>query len=148
MSEHLGPTASREEILRHVRACGACRAKWLDGDPTRIFSLLASAPVPPSVLQGVSRQVAASIDRPVRKSGAVAPIAFPGLAAAAAALILAVATGWLVLAPSSPSRPVARQAAPAHADVEVLSSPGEGRVVDLTVGDTQVVMIFDPRLEL
>jgi len=43
---------------------------------------------------------------------------------------------------------VAAQAAPAHADVELLSSPGEGRVVDLTVGDTQVVMIFDPRLEL
>jgi len=141
MTEH-------QQTPAHLRACAACRAAWLREEPTRIFSLLSEAPVPQGILEGVSRQVAASIERPVRKSGAVAPIAFPGLAAAAAALVLALATGWLVLAPSSTSRPVAAQAAPAHADVELLSSPGEGRVVDLTVGDTQVVMIFDPRLEL
>jgi hypothetical protein len=140
--------SEHDETLAHLRVCGACRAKWLREDPTRVFALLASAPVPEPVLRSVSRQVSAAIDRPVRRSEPVAPIAFPGVAAAAAALILALATGWLALAPSNLSRPVAGQAAPPHADVELISSPGEGRVVDLTVGDTQVVMIFDPRLEL
>lgn len=137
--------AEREELLGHLRGCESCRVAWLRDDPARIFALLAAAPVPRSILDGVSRQVASAIDRPIRKSGPVAPIAFPGVAAAAAAVILSLATGWLVMAPAKLSHPVAL--AP-HADVELLSSPGEGRVVDLTVGDTQVVMIFDARLEL
>jgi hypothetical protein len=147
------PEAERAEMLAHLRACGACRSRWLRDDPARIFALLAEVPVPPSVLSAVSRGVASAIDRPRVRAEAVAPIRFPGVAAWAASLLLCLATGWLVVgAPSRPVRiaqaPAARAAVETHADVELLSSPGEGRVVDLTVGDTQVVMIFDSRLEL
>ncbi len=31
---------------------------------------------------------------------------------------------------------------------EILSSPGEAQVLDLSVGETQIVMIFDEELEI
>jgi len=68
--------------------------------------------------------------------------------------VLAVALGSFLFRPAMgpPPSELARiadgeRALPA-AGVELLSSPGAARVVDLTVGETQVVMIFDEGLDL
>jgi hypothetical protein len=145
--------AEREALLSHLRECGACRSAWIAREPSRVFALLAAAPVPAAVLDGVSRSVRQAIGHPASYPRAVPRLALPGGAACAAALLLSLAAGWLLSMPGG-GRPVLAEA-PAlsqprgpHADVELLSSPGDARLVDLTVGDTQVVMIFDEGLEL
>lgn len=150
--------AERLALLEHARGCQACRGLLCAGDPSRAFALLALRPVPQAALDRVSARIAAAIDP---RHAAPLPGARRAVVAAwagyAAAVLLAVAIAGLLAAPWRAPRldddpaDVAFSASPlgaARAGVEVLSSPGAARVVDLAVGETQVVMIFDERLDL
>jgi hypothetical protein len=145
--------AGRREALEHVRGCAACRRAVVAGDPTRVFTLLAVRPVPRDVLDRVSIGVAAAV-----RGGGSVPSRLPSarrtrIAAAWAAAALAVVL-LLPLGGGSPgSVPKGETAVLAppeipRAGVEVVSPPGQPQVVDLTVGETQLVMIFDPRIDL
>jgi hypothetical protein len=149
-----GPAGvGREEALEHLRRCEACRREATAEDPTRLFALLGARPVPRRILDEVSGRVAAA----VRRVEAVRP-AFPsarvrmasawaGAAALAVALLLPLAGGPGRRSSADAAAVLAPASAP-RAGVQVVSSPGVSQVVDLTVGETQLVMIFDAGLDL
>lgn len=144
---------ARTALLLHVRDCSRCRAVWAAADPTRQFAALRLAPLDPAVLDRLS----AGIDRGIegeqarRRRGRLY-----GVASIAASLLLAAVVGGFLwrgdVAP--PPGTAALQGAGALRDdtwsgVELVASPGdEARVVDLTIGETRVVMIFDEALDL
>ena len=106
------------------------------------FKSLADAPIPSAILDAVSRETARRIAEPVRVSR------LPALAAASAAL--AILCGSVVFRPESAPAPVPAPALAAlpRANVEVQSGAPVSQVVDFTVGDTQVVMVYNPELQL
>ena len=134
----------REELLDHVRICVRCRASLAEDDPSRLFALLARHAVPSRIVEGVSEGVREAIGSSARSAagGSYA-------AAWAAALLLAAIAGWRLVSPV-PVPVASKLAGPPRdrAEVDVLSSPGSAQVVDLAVGDAQIVMIFDEGLDL
>jgi len=136
------PGAARREMLRHLAGCRACRSAVAAHDPSLLFGLLADAPIPSAILDAVSRETARRIAEPVRVSR------LPALAAASAAL--AILCGSVVFRPESAPAPVPAPALAAlpRANVEVQSGAPVSQVVDFTVGDTQVVMVYNPELQL
>ncbi len=160
MSEHLDPATlegfdelageARRRAVEHLRECAICRAELAAIDPTALFSLLSLQPIPEEVLDqvsvGVSREIAA--ERPAGRQ----PMRWLGWAGvAAAALIVGVLALRGVGTPGTdPGEPefLPPIAVMEEERLEVLD-PGEGvEVVDLTVGDSQLVMVFDKGLEL
>jgi len=154
---HLDPEAfagltgdRRAEAVRHLSRCAACRLSLAEHDPTALFALLGSVPMSPTLLEAATPR-ARDLDT---EGGKVAPIGrAPRWVAMAASLTLAAllgvaafrsrpAPGILATMPPPLDAPTPR------ARVALVSSPGTPRVVDLTVGETQVVMIFDSRLSL
>lgn len=155
------PAAERNQAIRHAVGCARCRIALLAEDPSRAFSLLALEPVPQEALETLSRRVDAEIDGPTVRSR---PTASPWLAPLAASVLLAAALVVLGGLSGDDAVPGAEPAfapietaeiqrfledrAPVEG-VEILSSPGDSpEVLDLAVGDTQIVMIFDEALEL
>jgi len=141
--------SARLEMVRHVAGCPACREAVAEHDPALLFALLAITPIPARMLDEVSSGVAAGAGRERERM----PLR---LAAAAAVAALALITGYATLvhreAPPEPA--LAAQATPppavpaARADVEVEPAGGVSHVVDLTVGETQVVMVYNGDLHL
>ena len=131
----------RREWLEHVERCDDCRQAWLREEPSRLFATLADDPMPRDLLDEVTAGV----------MQAVAP-AMPAtrtrwIAAAAWAAALALAAALVPWWGSGPERErIAAALEPA--EVQVLEASDSTRVVDVTVGGTQVVMIFDGELEL
>jgi hypothetical protein len=150
--------AEREAWVTHVDACAECRARWLADDPSLMFALLAREPIPDAVLDAVSDTVAAEIRHDEKRPAANRFRAWPVAAALAAAALLLVAILVPWSGPGTESRdvgpvvelPIDDAAVPASLGlgVEVLSTPGRAQVVDLTVGEMQVVMIFDEEVDL
>lgn len=145
--------ARRRELLDHARCCASCREALLAGDPAALFSFLALRSVPAPLLERVSSSVREAIASPPAGPSARRV----ALAGWAAAVLLAATAAGLLRAPGEPFPAVAEEAerrAPASAGgdrraaVDLLSSPGSARVVDLAVGETQVVMIFDEGIDL
>jgi hypothetical protein len=147
------PEAERREALEHLRRCEACRRAAMAGDPTRLFSLLAARPLPRNVLDRVATGVSAAV-----RGGEFVPVHLPSprvrmvsawaaAALLAAALLLPMAGGERRPGHEDATAVLAPAALP-RAGVQVVSSPGVSQVVDLTVGETQLVMIFDPGLDL
>jgi ferric-dicitrate binding protein FerR (iron transport regulator) len=145
--------AEREEAIEHLRRCEACRTEAASEDPARIFALLAARPIPQEILEQVSTRVAAA----VRGAEALRPpvpsrrlrMASAWAAAAALAVALLLPLGGGTGRPSSDdTAAIFAPAASPRAGVQVVSSPGVSQVVDLTVGETQLVMIFDAGLDL
>src|SRR5262249_17952552 len=54
---------ARREMLEPLSGCPPCRAAAFEDDPAAVFGLLALRPVPVAVLDAVSREVAARVDR-------------------------------------------------------------------------------------
>lgn len=131
----------RRRWIEHLEGCPDCRAAWIGDDPTRLFAALADDPLPADLLDDVSREVMRAVVPPVP----AARIRRRAVAAWAAGLALAAA-----LAPWWGSRDDVRDIAAVAepAEVHVLDASDSTRVVDVTVGGTQVVMIFDEELEL
>lgn len=151
---------SRRALLRHVRECAACRARWAAEDPSRLFAALALAPPDDDALERLSAAVDRGIELETtrRKRGRIYAVA-----SIAASLMLAAVVGSFLLnddvaPPPDAARvpPIAALSAeapgaPPEAEwsgVYLVASPGEARVVDLTIGETRVVMIFDEAFDL
>jgi len=146
-------SGTRRSWLEHIDGCDACRNAWIAQDPVRWFAFLSEQAPPAGLRQGenlvrenrlledLTATVIASI--PAVGAGRWNPGRLAAAALLAATLLLPFAV-WKER--TGPADPVAGGAP--LADVEILSTPGEARVIDLSVGDTQVVMIFDSELEI
>jgi anti-sigma factor RsiW len=155
MSPHVDPlllasSSGRERrvMLEHVRQCAACRRALAEHDPSTLFGLLAVAPVPEAVLDEVSAEVARRTGSDRTPFGVIAGSApWPRRAAAAAVLVLTLLSGYATLhQPPAAPQPIARSSQ--RADVEVESGRGVSQVIDLTVGETQIVMVYNGDLKL
>jgi len=149
------PPDRYREVVAHVAECSRCRAIFLAEDPSRAFALLALASPPAAALERLSRGVregvnAAAVRRRPRPRIAIASLA--------ASLLLAGFLGGFLLRqevpvplPAVAAGILAEGALPADqpaSGVELLSSPGDAQVMELAIGDTQVVMIFDEALDI
>jgi hypothetical protein len=148
------PEAGRLAALEHLRVCAACRRAAVADDPARVFALLAVRPIPEEVLD----RVVAGVSAAVREGGRNSNLPFwPRRTKVVSAWAAAAALAAILLLPLAGRAPwpgqggeeaVLAPAAVSRGGAEIVSSPGATQVVNLTVGDTQLVMIFDPRLEL
>ena len=120
-----------------------------EDDPTLVFARLREIEIPPDLLEAVSRNVNAVLDREAPRGRWIRPAAAWAAAAALAIAVLVPAAlrpvplpthVAVVPAPATPELP--------RAGITSLRTPGPAQVLDLTVGDTQVVMIFDAELSL
>jgi anti-sigma factor RsiW len=162
-----GSAADRAQTLEHVRTCRECLAEVAERDPSRVFGLLASEPVPEHVLARVSAGVSEAIDAESDdRTGTTPRGAIATFGPIAASVLLAGLLGaylWMER-PAAPPADVVRApvvetgvgmdepgpiapAGPASV-VDVISSPGTAEVLDLSVGETQLVMIFDENLDI
>jgi hypothetical protein len=149
----------RHEALEHIRGCTRCRAEVARDDPSRLFALLALEPVPEALLQRLSRNVDDAVDRELADR---LPLRRWGIASLAASILLAgffstylwtrgrptgapPLGGGVDLVEHVDAGPEGPLAPPAVIEV---SSPGTAQVLDLSVGDTQLVMIFDKALDI
>jgi hypothetical protein len=147
------PPDRRDQLLQHLRKCSACRGAWSASDPSRLFSMLSVRELPGDLLDSVSEGVFSAIDSgtptPARVGGARSLRAAGALAAGILLAVTLVLFTGRVPDVGSPVDSLAElgEIAPG-ATVALLDSPGEARVVDLTMGETRVVMIFDQELDL
>ena len=147
MTPHVDPVRleassgeERRSALAHAAGCRACRRAIAAHDPSMLFALLSEAPIPAQVLEAVSTGTARRLAEPTRVSR------MPAVAAAAAALAI-VSGGLLFRGELAPPTAPALAVVP-RAGVEVQGGAPVSQVVDFTVGDTQVVMVYNPELEL
>jgi hypothetical protein len=146
----------RRVMVEHLRTCPACRAALAADDPVALFSLLATTPIPTRILDDVSVHAArrAGLDRgSFGTLVASMPSARLRLAAAVLAGVALVA-GATTLRHTPAVTPVdlatreANRARSPRADVDVQPDRAVSQVVDFTVGDTQVVMVYNGDLKL
>ncbi len=150
----------RHRELREALEDPAARQRLAGDDPTRLFALLATRPVPDAVLDAVSREVAAGIRREGRRPGASRWLAWGGVAAG---LLLAATLAVPLYRPLGPPATVVvdsgggawadpvtpQETLPGREGLQLtLAGDARPQVFDLAVGDVQVVMIFDEGLEL
>lgn len=139
----------RSAWLDHVDACSDCRDRWVTEDPSRLFLMLADCPAGGDAMESATLdRLSANIRReirPVPRSGRLVRLA---AAAVLAGALLVPSSAWLFRDRTVPEAALLQTASFPLADVDVLSTPGEAQIIDLSVGNTQVVMIFDSRLEL
>lgn len=138
----------RREMVAHLRTCAACRDEACASDPSILFALLAEAPIPQRLLDEVSVEVARRAGHDHASLGDVvasAPSQRRFVAAAAAAL-LALFTFLATMVPGPDVVPPPMQAK--RADVDVHPATAVSNVVDFTVGETQVVMVYNGDLNL
>ena len=169
MHDHLEPrelidfdrleSTRREEALAHIEACADCRGRWLAEDPSRIFALLSLSPIPEVALDDLSARLGDAIDsapdsrRPRPRLHAFTSIAASLLLAAAFLGYLSIRSTPPIGTPTALA-PVAvveriEQGEPRPTEgVEVISSPGAAQILELSVGETQVVMIFDEAMKI
>lgn len=155
MSGHVDPAllsdssgALRLALLTHLRACGSCRSAAVAHDPSLVFGLLALAPMPSAVLDDVSRKVARRAGNDRQAVGALYEQAtWPRRTAAAAIAALTILSGYATLH-ERPAAPTPEALSSRRADVEVDSGRGVSQVIDLTVGETQIVMVYNGELKL
>ncbi len=148
----------RRELLMHLQDCETCRSRWAAKDPSVLFSLLAIETVPAEVLarvsSGVEDAMAAESEREIGRRRAA-------WGALAASLLVATVLGaylWNQAPISAPVQPVADAGAGASTPapdatipagmIELLQSPESAEVVEMSVGDVEVVMIFDEAMEI
>ena len=125
-------------------------------DPSRLFARLRELPIPQARLDELSARVAASID--AERSSAV-PDPRPTIyrwrwAAPIAASLLLCSLLMIPLATHRLEEPLwATPMVPIVplgevTSMELISSPGEAKTLDLELGEAHVLMIFDESIEL
>jgi len=149
--------SGREALLGHLRDCATCRAELAEHDPSLVFSLLALEPVPAGVLESVSERAGAAIRREGRPGRRRRGLAWASLAASilVAGLLGAYFWGDRVEAPprAGPAlvdvvpAPATEAAIPAGM-IELLEPSESADVVSLSVGEVEVVMIFDESMDI
>jgi hypothetical protein len=146
LADSSGP--ERSEMLQHLRACPPCRSKAVDHDPSLLFGLLALAPLPPVLLDDLSREVARRAGNDRQSFGTLAEAAnWPRRAAAAAIFALMLLSGYATIHERI-ATPAPLSLSSRRADVAVDSGRGVSQVIDLTVGETQLVMVYNGELKL
>jgi hypothetical protein len=149
--------SGREGLLGHLRDCARCRAELAEQDPSLLFSLLALEPVPAEVLESVSRRAGAAIRRGGRPGRRRRAYAWGSLAASILGAGLLGAYFWGEGGePPSPAGSAVVDAVPAPAIeaaipagmIELLESSGNADVVSMSVGEVEVVMIFDESMDI
>ena len=147
MTAHVDPVRldasvgdERKAALAHAAGCRDCRRAIASHDPALLFALLSDTPVPQHVLDAVSAGTSRRLGEPAGVSR------MPAIAAAVAAA--AIVSGALLLRPELPPTAVPALAVVPRAGVEVQGGAPVSQVVDFTIGDTQVVMVYNPELEL
>ena len=147
----------RRALLGHVAGCARCREVYTAEDPTRLFALLGNRRLDPGLLEEVSAAVMAGLDDSLpAPDWPERSWSLKAVGAWAAGILLAVglfsfATRHWREQPPGPVTHVVdqiREVSQPRGEVALLSSPGQAELVALTVGDVQVVMIFDEGLEL
>jgi len=148
----------RRAVARHALACASCREVLTRRDPSVLFALLALQPIPEEALNRLSERIdlAVGAERPP-----AAGRRWLSVASVAAALLLAALFGRELGRVESPTVASSRglQAEPAVVSppedsilpargVDLISTPGEADVVAFALGETQVVMIFDKKLDI
>jgi hypothetical protein len=134
---------ARGDALRHAAECPRCREALAASDPSRLFALLALDPLDGAALDSLSDNVMRQVEgRHMLRS----------LASVAASLLLAGIFGVYMMGnrgagptaalEPSPATPVASEG------IELISSPGDAQVMEFTVGETQIVMIFDEAMDI
>jgi hypothetical protein len=146
----------RRSALRRIAASPRERAGLVAEEPTRIFALLAAEPLPEDVLERVSAEVATAIrDRTAAAEWSPRRGIWAMAAALAAGVVLALTLGIELRRPlgtpatraAGGSVATAGIAARPRGGLEVVPVQGTARVIDLSVGSVQVVMVFDRELE-
>ena len=155
MSPHADPLRfasssgrERRALLDHLRGCATCRRALAEHDPSALFSLLALTQLPESLLDDLSSTIARRTGSDRSPFGVIAEsVWWPRRAAAAAILVLTLLSGYATLhEPPAAPPPIAQSSR--RADVEVESGRGVSQVIDLTVGETQIVMVYNGDLNL
>jgi len=145
----------RDAALEHLGACATCRAGWLAEDGSRVFSLLSLAPIPEDRLEQLSRRVDAALEETAPRVAAIGGIF--RVASIAASLLLAVVLGAALWTHELPSAALAAADSLAGSEepeeeiagIRLVGTPGgEARVLDLSIGGTQILMIFDESIQL
>ena len=156
--EGSGQTRSeREAMLGHLRDCARCRAELAEHEPSLLFSVLALEAVPAEVLESVSERAGRAIrleGLPGRRRRAYA---WGSLAASILVAGLLGAYFWgegrRTPPPAGPvvvdavQAPASEAAIPAGM-IELLGSSGGADVVAMSVGEVEVVMIFDEAMDI
>lgn len=150
--------ATRHALLVHLQCCARCRALLAGQEPERQFGLLKLEPIPQGILDRVSDGVSAELAREAGRLPRRRLLAWGSLAAS---LLLAGMFGTYLwqgrnadpLPDAAVNRIERREVAFADPAVsasmiKVLDSPGDVDVVKFTVGETELVMIFDEALDL
>jgi len=146
MTSASGP--ARRAMLAHLKECAACRSRAAAHDPTILFGLLAFKPLPEPLLNDLSVEVARRAGRDRSALGMLAEaVAWPRRVAVAAVAVLALLSGYATLRERVAAPPELALSQP-RADVEVTAGEGVSQVIDLTVGETQIVMVYNGDLKL
>lgn len=134
---------ARDDALRHAVRCPRCREALVADDPSRLFALLALEPPAEETLERVS-------DNVMRQVGE--PRVLRSLASVAASLLLAGIFGVYMMGNRGAGPTASLQPSPevpvASDGIELISSPGDAQVMEFTVGETQIVMIFDEAMDI
>ena len=145
----------RAAALDHVCECAMCREAWLAEDGSRVFALLARAPLPKDRLEQLSERVDRALDRLEPRVPARRDVF--RVASIAASLLLAAVLGAMLWNHEMPAKRVAEldeidMLPPLEeevAGIRLVATPGgEAQVLDLVIGETQILMIFDESIEL
>ncbi len=155
MSAHVDPLQldaakgpARRAMFAHLKECAACRNRAAAHDPAILFGLLAFTPLPEPLLHDLSDEVARRTGRDRSALGVLAfATAWPRRAAVAAVVALTLISGYATLREKTATPPELARSQP-RADVEVHEGAGVSQVIDLTVGETQIVMVYNGDLNL
>jgi len=137
-----------------ARGCPHCRERIEQGDPGAWFGLLRHVPIPGELLEDVSRAVARELSRSESPRSSASRlsgwlrwrVAWAAVVLGAALLAVSV---YRKFGPAvEPSGSPGLAAPEPRARIEVVSPAGIQPVVDLTVGDTRLVMVFSEEIEL
>lgn len=153
MTAHPDPTrlarfgldpAERRALLAHVGACAACRSRLAFEDPACLFALLGSVAPPPEALERLSQRIASAL--PPATTVQTGRRRLMG-ALAAAVVLAAILSGVLWRSDAPPSTTAEFPPSAIMPAIEI-HAPQSAQLLGLTVGDTQLILIFDEGLEL
>ena len=155
MSAHVDPLqlasasgALRRAMFAHLKDCAPCRNRAAAHDPAILFGLLAFTPMPAPLLDDLAGEVARQAGRDRSPLSALAlAVTWPRRVAAAAVIALTLLSGYATLREKIAAPPELARSHP-RADVEVNEGAGVSQVIDLTVGETQIVMVYNGDLKL
>jgi hypothetical protein len=143
----LAQGASRRAVLEHAASCARCRQALAERDPSSIFALLSLKPIPRDAQEAVSKAVAHRAGRDRAVPAEIFSSTGPARRIVAAAVVVAALASGITTVVLRPSGPAPGLAA-ARADVDVRPAASVSEVVDFTVGETQVVMVYNGDLRL